>query len=61
MSGLVLWKSVQFPWLRTLLVTYDVARYVHFFAMAGLVGFLAVHVTLALLVPRTIKAMVVGK
>ena len=61
MSGLVLWKSVQFPWLRTLLVNYDVARYVHFFAMAGLVGFLVVHVTLALLVPRTIKAMVVGK
>jgi thiosulfate reductase cytochrome b subunit len=61
MSGLVLWKSVQFPWLRTLLVNYDVARYVHFFAMAGLVGFLVVHVTLSLLVPRTIKAMVIGK
>jgi thiosulfate reductase cytochrome b subunit len=61
MSGLVLWKSVQFPWLRTVLGGYDVARYIHFFAMAGLVLFLVVHVTLAVLVPRTIRAMIAGR
>ena len=61
MSGLVLWKSVQFPWLRILLGGYDVARLIHFFAMAGLVAFLAVHITLAVLVPRTIKAMITGR
>jgi thiosulfate reductase cytochrome b subunit len=61
MSGLVLWKSVQFPWLRTILFGYDTARYIHFAAMAGLVLFLVVHVTLSLLVPRTLRAMITGR
>lgn len=61
MSGLVLWKNVQFPWLRTLLGGYEVARYIHFFSMAGIVGFIVVHVALALLVPRTLRAMIVGR
>ena len=61
MSGLVLWKNVQFPWLRTILGGYEVARYIHFFAMAGICGFIVVHVALALLVPKTIRAMVVGR
>ena len=30
LSGLVLWKSVQFPLLRTLLGGYEAARYIHF-------------------------------
>ena len=30
LSGLVLWKSVQFPPLRTLLGGYEAARYIHF-------------------------------
>lgn len=29
-SGLVVWKSVQFPLLRTLMGGFDAARYVHF-------------------------------
>jgi hypothetical protein len=29
--------------------------------MAALVGFLAVHVTLALLVPKSLRAMIAGK
>lgn len=61
MSGLVLWKSVQFPWLRMLMGNYDIARYVHFFAMAGITAFLVVHVVLALMVPKTIRAMILGK
>lgn len=60
-SGLVLWKPVQFPWLRTLMGDYDVARYVHFFAMGGLAAFIVVHVALALMVPRTLLAMVRGR
>ena len=61
LSGLVLWKSVQFPLLRDLLGGYEIARRIHFFAMAGIVAFLVVHVVMSLLVPRTIVAMVRGR
>ncbi len=59
-SGLVLWKSVQFPLLRELLGGYEMSRRVHFFAMAALVAFVAVHVAMAALVPRTLLAMIRG-
>lgn len=61
MSGLVLWKSVQFPLLRELLGGYEGARRVHFFAMSGLMAFFLVHVTMALIVPRTLLAMIRGR
>ncbi len=61
LSGLVLWKSVQLPWLRDALGGYEFARRIHFFAMAGMVGFIVVHVVMALAVPKTIKAMVWGR
>jgi len=40
---------------------YDIARYVHFFCMASIVAFLAIHVLLALLVPRSLRAMIIGR
>jgi thiosulfate reductase cytochrome b subunit len=61
LSGVAIWKPVQFQELTTLLGGYDIARYVHFFAMAAIGGFLAVHVALALLVPKSLRAIVVGK
>ena len=61
LSGLVLWKSVQFPLLRELLGGYEIARRVHFFAMAALVAFVTVHLAMALLVPRTMLAMIRGR
>lgn len=61
LSGLVLWKSVQFPLLRELLGGYDVARRVHFVAMALLVGFVGVHLAMVALVPRTLVAMLRGR
>jgi thiosulfate reductase cytochrome b subunit len=61
LSGLVLWKSVQFPLLRELLGGYESARRVHFFAMAALVAFVAVHLVMAALVPRTLLAMIRGR
>jgi thiosulfate reductase cytochrome b subunit len=61
LSGLVLWKSVQFPLLRILVCGYEGARRVHFFAMAGLCGFIAVHVVMVALVPRTLIAMLRGR
>lgn len=60
-SGLVLWKSVQFPLLRMLVGGYEGARRVHFFAMAGLCGFIVVHVVMVALVPRTLVAMLRGR
>ena len=61
LSGLVLWKSVQFPLLRTLLVGYEGARWVHFAAMSALVFFVVVHLVMVLLVPRTLLTMVRGR
>lgn len=61
LSGLVLWKSVQFPLLRELLGGYESARRVHFFAMAALVGFVTVHLVMVALVPRTLLAMLRGR
>jgi len=61
MSGLVLWKSVQFPLLRELLGGYETARRVHFFCMATLVGFFIVHIVMVALVPRTLLAMIRGR
>ena len=60
LSGLVLWKSVQFGLLRELLGGYEFARRVHFFAMAALVGFVAVHLVMVALVPRTLLTMLGG-
>jgi thiosulfate reductase cytochrome b subunit len=61
LSGLSIWKPVQFQELTALFGGYDAARYVHFFAMAAIVGFLIVHIALALIVPKSLRAMVTGK
>jgi thiosulfate reductase cytochrome b subunit len=59
-SGLVLWKPVQFSELAALFYNFQTARLVHFLCMSAIVLFLLVHVTLALIVPRTLVAMVTG-
>jgi thiosulfate reductase cytochrome b subunit len=61
LSGLSIWKAVQFQELTAAFGGYDAARYVHFFAMAAIVAFLVVHIALALIVPKSIRAMIVGK
>ena len=61
LSGIVLWKNVQFPLLRELLGGYETARRIHFFAMMGMVSFVGVHVMMSVLVPRTLLAMVRGR
>lgn len=61
LSGLVLWKSVQFPVLRELLGGYEFARRIHFVAMACLVAFVAVHLVMVALVPRTLLTMLSGR
>ena len=57
-SGLSIWKPVQLFWLTDLFGGYDVARKVHFVAMAGIAGFIVIHLLLVLIVPRTILPMI---
>ena len=61
LSGLSIWKPVQLHWLVTLFGDYDRARYVHFFCMAAIVAFLVIHVALAILVPKSLRAMIIGR
>lgn len=61
LSGLVIWKPVQFHALGSFMGDYEGARLVHFFAMAGIVFFVAVHVVMVALVPRTFPSMFTGK
>jgi thiosulfate reductase cytochrome b subunit len=61
LSGLAIWKPIQLQWLTALFGGYDAARYVHFFCMAAIVGFLVVHVLLALIVPKSLRAMITGR
>ena len=59
-SGLTLWKPVQFSELANLFGSFQNIRLVHFFCMTAIVAFILVHVTLALLVPRSLVAMLTG-
>jgi len=61
LSGLSIWKPVQLQYLTALFGGYDVARYVHFICMSAIVGFLVVHVALAVLVPKSLRAMIIGR
>jgi thiosulfate reductase cytochrome b subunit len=61
LSGLAIWKPVQLWWLAAAFGGFQGARLVHFVAMAAIVGFLVVHVVMALIVPKTIRAMVFGR
>jgi len=61
LSGLSIWKPVQLQYLTALFGGYDVARYVHFICMALICAFLVVHVVLALLVPKSLRAMIIGR
>ncbi len=60
LTGLVVWKPVQFHALGMLMGDYEGARLLHFFAMTALVLFVAVHVAMVVLVPRTFLTMITG-
>ena len=61
LSGLALWKPVQLQSLAALLGGYEVARRIHFLAMAGIVGFVGLHVIMVALVPRSLLGMLIGR
>jgi thiosulfate reductase cytochrome b subunit len=59
-SGLAVWKPVQFQELAALLGGYEGARVVHFTMMAGIVGFIVIHLALVAIVPKTLPPMITG-
>lgn len=59
-TGLCLWKPVQFSELANLFGSFQTIRLVHFLCMSAIVGFVLVHVTLAVLVPQSLLAMLTG-
>lgn len=61
LTGLAIWKPVQFQELTWLFGGYESARIVHFLGMSAIVAFVLIHVTLVIVVPRTLIAMIVGK
>src|SRR5262245_19616688 len=61
LSGLSLWKPVQFQDLTALMGGYEAVRYVHFFAMGAIVGFLLLHILLAVIFPKNLRAIIIGR
>jgi len=61
LSGLAIWKPGQFQELAWLFGGFDVARLVHFLGMSAIVLFLIVHISLVIIVPRTLPTMITGR
>ena len=61
LTGLSIWKPVQLHWLVALFGDYPTARVIHFVCMSLICAFLIVHVALALLVPKSLRAMIIGR
>jgi thiosulfate reductase cytochrome b subunit len=60
-SGLAIWKPVQLYPVTFALGGYEIARRVHFVAMSGIVAFIAIHLALVAIVPRTLRPMITGR
>ena len=60
-SGLAIWKPVQFQTLTALMGGYEGARIVHFLAMSAIVAFILLHLTLVAIVPSTLLPMLWGR
>jgi thiosulfate reductase cytochrome b subunit len=61
LTGLAIWKPGQFQELTWLFGGFDTARLVHFLGMAAIVLFLIVHISLVVIVPKTLPAMITGR
>ncbi|SDE01357.1 Thiosulfate reductase cytochrome b subunit [Cupriavidus sp. YR651] len=61
LSGIAIWKPVQFPLLREMMGDCDFARVVHLCAMSLLVGLVLVHVVMVALVPRSLLTKIRGR
>jgi thiosulfate reductase cytochrome b subunit len=60
-SGFAVWKPVQLRELAALFGGYESARLVHFFAMVAIVLFLVLHVVMAFVVPKSLRAIIRGR
>jgi thiosulfate reductase cytochrome b subunit len=60
-SGFAVWKPVQLRELTALFGGYESARLVHFFAMVAIVLFLVLHVVMAFVVPKSLRAIIRGR
>jgi Prokaryotic cytochrome b561 len=61
LSGIAIWKPVQVQELTAAFGGYETARLVHFFAMAAIVSFLVVHITVAILAPKSLRSIIIGR
>jgi thiosulfate reductase cytochrome b subunit len=60
LSGLAIWKSVQFQTIGLLFGGYDGARIVHFVCMSLICAFIVMHLVLVAIVPSTFIPMITG-
>jgi thiosulfate reductase cytochrome b subunit len=56
-----IWKPGQFQELAWLFGGFDTARLVHFLGMVAIVLFLLVHISLVIIVPKTLPTMITGR
>jgi thiosulfate reductase cytochrome b subunit len=61
LTGLAIWKPGQFQELAFLFGGFDTARLVHFLGMTAIVLFLIVHISLVVIVPKTLPTMITGR
>ncbi len=59
-TGWIIWKPIQLSELTALVGGFQNGRLIHFLGMVAICLFLIIHVALALLVPKTIGAMITG-
>jgi len=60
-SGLAIWKPVQLKTLTAVFGGYEAARLVHFFAMAAIAAFSIIHIVMAFVVPKSLRAIILGR
>jgi len=61
LTGLAIWKPGQFQELAFLFGGFDTARLIHFLGMTAIVLFLIVHISLVIIVPKTLPTMITGR
>jgi thiosulfate reductase cytochrome b subunit len=61
LTGVAIYKPLQFAWLTALFGGFQLARYWHFWTVWLFVGFSVVHVVLVFVVdPSSLRAMITG-
>lgn len=61
LTGLAIWKPVQFQLLANVFGDFDQARIIHFLAMCAIGLFLIIHIVMAVAVPKSLRAMISGR